>query len=268
MPKMAASKTRAMTRLATATNKMAQMKKSAKTRQASAMSNETATKKLGLESSATRMALVDATEQLLREQGFAAITSRMIAAKAALKPQLIHYYFDSMDDLYLAVFRRGAEQDLERLRAAKTEKHPLRALWKLSTDPKSARFATEFITIANHSDAVRAEISLYAKKRRELQTEIIAEQLAAHGVEPRLPPVATAMLVENVARGLLLESALDISLGHEEMTTFVEACLGLLGQGPGAAAKPSRPKSPEKDSGTALKAASRKPAKRAAPRGG
>lgn len=233
---MATDKKRAATKLAAASNKTAQMKKAAKTRQLSAVRQEAATKKLGQESSATRTALVDATEQLLREQGFAAITSRIIAAKAGLKPQLIHYYFNSMDDLYVEVFRRGAEQDLERLQAAMTADQPLRAMWKLSTDPKSARFATEFITIANHSDAVRAEISLYAKKRRELQTEIIAQQLAAHGVKPRVPPVVTAMLMENAARGLLLESALDLSLGHAEMEVFADACLRLLEEGKDASA--------------------------------
>src|SRR4051794_19459132 len=128
---MAASKIRTATKLATASNKVAQMKKAAATRKASAVRAEAGSKKLGLESSATRTALVDATEQLLREQGFAAITSRIIAAKAGLKPQLIHYYFNSMDDLYVEVFRRGAEADFERLKLAMTAEHPIRAMWEL-----------------------------------------------------------------------------------------------------------------------------------------
>lgn len=242
---MAASGKRATTKLAAASNKRAQMKKAAKTRQASAGRQDSASKKLGLESSATRTSLLDATERLLREQGFAAITSRSIAAAAGLKPQLIHYYFNSMDDLYVEVFRRGAEQDLERLKAAQADAHPLRAMWRLSTDPKSARFTTEFITIANHIDAVRSEIGLYAKKRRELQTEIIAQQLAAHDIKPRVPPVVTAMLLENAARGLLLESTLELSFGHKETEAFVDACLRLLGDdrpASEAAAKTSRAK--------------------------
>jgi AcrR family transcriptional regulator len=188
-------------------------------------------KKLGLESSATRTALVDTTERLIREQGFAAITSRIIAAEAGLKPQLIHYYFKGMDDLYIEVFRRGADADLERLRAALDSNKPLQAMWKLSTDPKSARFATEFITMANHNDAVRAEIGRYAKKRRELQVEIVTRHLAARGQKPRIPPVVTAMVIESVARGRLLESALGLSLGHAELDGIVKTYLRVLENG-------------------------------------
>ena len=40
------------------------------------------------------------------EEGYAAVTSRRVAAKANLKPQLVHYYFRTMDDLFLAIHRR------------------------------------------------------------------------------------------------------------------------------------------------------------------
>ena len=56
-----------------------------------------------------RGALLDAAEQLMLEEGYAAVTSRRVAAQAGLKPQLVHYYFRTMDDLFLAVFRRRAE---------------------------------------------------------------------------------------------------------------------------------------------------------------
>ncbi len=34
------------------------------------------------------------------------------AAKTGLKPALVRYYFRTMDDLFLAVFRRGAQAKL------------------------------------------------------------------------------------------------------------------------------------------------------------
>ncbi len=57
-----------------------------------------------------RGVLLDAAEALMLEEGYAAVTSRRVADKAGLKPQLVHYYFRTMDDLFLAVFRRRAEQ--------------------------------------------------------------------------------------------------------------------------------------------------------------
>ena len=60
-------------------------------------------RRFGLENSKTRTHLLDAAEQLMREEGYAAVTSRRVAAKAGLKPQLVHYYFRTMDDLFIAL---------------------------------------------------------------------------------------------------------------------------------------------------------------------
>src|SRR4029453_495282 len=102
------------------------------------------TRRLGAQDSATRHALLDAAQRLLLEAGYAAGTSRRVAARAGLKPQLVHYYFRTMDDLFLALVRRGAEQNLERQATALASPQPLRALWELAndragTDRKSTR---------------------------------------------------------------------------------------------------------------------------------
>src|SRR5262249_22294781 len=43
------------------------------------------------ESSGTRNAILDATEAIMREEGYAAVSSRRVAEKAGLKSQLVHY---------------------------------------------------------------------------------------------------------------------------------------------------------------------------------
>ena len=95
----------------------------------------TSSRRIGAEDSKTRLALLDAAQRLMLEQGYAAVTSRQVAARAGLKPQLVHYYFRTMDDLFLALFRRGAEQNLERQARALASPQPLRALWSFSTEP-------------------------------------------------------------------------------------------------------------------------------------
>ena len=73
-------------------------------------------RRIGAPDAKNRVVLLDAAEQLLLEEGYAAVTSRRVAEKAGLKPQLVHYYFRTMEDLFLAVFRRRAEAGTERLR--------------------------------------------------------------------------------------------------------------------------------------------------------
>src|SRR3954453_21912510 len=88
---------------------------------------------------ATREALIDATAQIMLEEGYAAATSRRVAAQAGVKPALVHYYFPTMDELYLAVFRRGAAVYLERQQEALSSDRPLHAFWDTLTAPKDTR---------------------------------------------------------------------------------------------------------------------------------
>ena len=89
----------------------------------------------GVENSAVRSALIDAAELLIREGGYPSVTARNLADKINLKRQIVHYYFHSMDDLFIAVIRRGADKARPRLEAALTSDEPLRALWEINSDP-------------------------------------------------------------------------------------------------------------------------------------
>src|SRR5581483_3508955 len=108
-----------------------------------------------------RSVLLDAAEQLMLREGYAAVTSRRVAAEAGLKHQLVHYYFATMDDLFLEVFRRRAEQGAERHAAALASDHPLREFWQYSLDSSGTALTIEFIALANHRKAIRAEIARY-----------------------------------------------------------------------------------------------------------
>ncbi len=184
----------------------------------------TVTRRIGAEDSATRAALLDAAQQLMLEEGYAAVTSRRVAAKAGLKPQLVHYYFRTMDDLFLALVRRGAEQNLERQSRALASPQPLRALWEFSSDPAGTTLTMEFSALANHRKAIRSELATYAERFRRRETEAIADVLAHAGAEA-LPPEAVAVLMTSVSRILVLEEALGMTTGHAEMRALVEQYL-------------------------------------------
>lgn len=184
-----------------------------------------ATKKLGTERSASRAIFVEATEQLIREEGWAAVTARRVAERAGLKFQLIYYYFNSLDDLFLEVFQRGVEQNLARLEEVVEADDLLRALWAFSNDSRDNRFTLEFMAMANHKPVIRQAIAEYAERMRVLQTEALARYLKARGVEPQIPPLVTTFLMTGVSRALSLESGLGIAGGHAETWALVEAWL-------------------------------------------
>jgi len=183
-------------------------------------------RRIGAENSATRAALLDAAQQLILEEGYAAATSRRVAAKAGLKPQLVHYYFRTMDDLYLALVRRGAEQNLERQAAALSSPQPLRALWEFSSDPAGARLTMEFVGLANHRKAIRAELGAYAEQFRRLQAEALTDVLKHYGVDTEAFPVnAVLVMMTSLSRLMVIEELLGLTTGHIEMREIVERFL-------------------------------------------
>src|ERR1700742_385491 len=131
---------------------------------------------------APRLALIEATAQVMLEEGYAAATSRRVAAKAGVKPALVHYYFPSMDDLFLAVLRAGGEANLMRQREALAADRPLHALWDLNT-AHGARLLMEFMALANHRKEIRSEIADFAARFGELEENAVTLALRAHGVD-------------------------------------------------------------------------------------
>jgi AcrR family transcriptional regulator len=171
--------------------------------------------------SATRQALIRATAQIMIDEGYASATSRRVAAKAGVKPALVHYYFPSMDDLFLAVLRDGAETNLRRQRQALADDEPLRALWRLNST-HGARLFMEFMALANHRKAIRSEIASYAERFGDVEESAMTLAMRAHGVNVEaFPPVVMSMIVTSLARILLLERGLGITRGHDEAEAFV-----------------------------------------------
>jgi TetR/AcrR family transcriptional regulator len=190
-------------------------------------------RRIGAETSKTRAALLDAAEKLMLEEGYAAVTSRRIAARAGLKPQLVHYYFRTMDDFFLALFRRRSGQGLERQEAALETEQPLWALWELACDPRGNALTMEFTALANHRKAIRKEIAASAERYRAVLQERIRSVLERSGVDiGEVPPVACAVLMTAVAQVLVIEhETLGITTGHPETVALVEGILDRL-EGP------------------------------------
>jgi AcrR family transcriptional regulator len=202
---------------------------------------EHATRRLGTETSATRTVLLDAAERLMLDEGYAAVTSRRVAAAAGLKPQLIHYYFRTMDDLFLALYRRRAGQGLERQTQALGSAQPLWALWDLSRDPRGTALTMEFVALANHRKAIRAEIAASAEQYRASLAKGVEAVLTRYGLSEQYPPLVCAVLMTSISVVLVLEQeSIGLSSGHAETVAFVEDWLCQI-EGPRQTVGPARP---------------------------
>ena len=197
------------------------------------MTSSSGARRIGAPDAKNRGLLLDAAEQLMIEEGYASVTSRRLAHKAGLKPQLVHYYFRTMEELFLEVFRRRAEEGLEVQAQALQSPQPLWALWRFCTDPAFTRISMEFMALANHRKELRAEIAYYAERFREEQRQAVTAALQRYGVNNRedgedVPPVVWTVLMTSLSRFLVLEQAVGISGGHAETMELVERYLRRL----------------------------------------
>jgi AcrR family transcriptional regulator len=181
------------------------------------------TRKQAGDSAASRTLILDTTERLMLEEGYAAISTRRVASEAGLKPPLVHYYYRTTDDLLLACYSRTAEQMFERLYRALATGDPLRALWKLNTDPARTALAVEFMALANHRKSIRTEIARNVERFRLIQADVLVAMANDSMFDPKIaPPVGITMMLAGISRGLVMERVLGVTLGHQEAEQFVE----------------------------------------------
>ncbi len=172
--------------------------------------------------STTRDMLIDATIQIMIDEGYAAATSRRVAAKAGVKPALVHYYFPTMDELYLDVFRRGAAAYLEHQKQAVDSERPLHALWDTLIEPKDARLLQEFMGLANHRKDIRSEIAAWSERWRDLQISAVDSVVRGNQLDTGdFPPAGIAVIIAAIGRTLILEDSLGATRGHDEAIALV-----------------------------------------------
>lgn len=195
-------------------------------------SQTSTSRRLGAPDAKNRTVLLDAAEALLIGEGYAAVTSRRVAEQAGLKPQLVHYYFRTMDDLFLELFRRRAEQMLQLHQRALESPQPLWALWELNTDAAGTGLTMEYVALANHRKTLRAEIARYAELFRQEQIRTLTAAMSRYDVPfDEFTPTVLMVLMTGATQALVLEELLGMTVGHEETYRFAEKWLTFL-EGP------------------------------------
>lgn len=180
----------------------------------------------------TRTRILDATEQIMLEEGYAGVSSRKVAVRAGLKSKILHYYFSTMDDLFIAAFKRREKSHIALFAAAAASRHPLRALWTLGVDSASSRLYLEFNALACHRPVVR-EVIAHSNGRERIGVAAALETVfPRYGLDPdRFPPMVVAMAMAGIARAFATDRALDTVDGHAETLAFVERLIAALEDG-------------------------------------
>jgi len=177
-------------------------------------------------SATTRLRLIDAASALLDEEGYPAFTVRRIAARAELKPQLVHYYFRSMEDLVVTVFQRSSANYFRLHDEALSGPRPLHALWDLNRSMPEARRMLEYMALSKIYPALREAMRASGESFRALQIEAVERVCATRGiVDPPMAPAALAALISSLARSMISENIVAMTVGHDAVCAFIDLTL-------------------------------------------
>lgn len=169
--------------------------------------------------------MLDGAEDILREEGYAALTSRRVAERIGVKQRLVYYYFRTMDDLIVETFRRLAERELERLTKALAKKRPLREIWKVEVQTADSRLISEFMALANRIESLRDEVVAYIEITRKMQVTALTDAMQrkkkkrGSGV---ISPMAAVILSTSAALTMHREKALGIRAGHSDVSSLID----------------------------------------------
>lgn len=177
--------------------------------------------------SRSRTRLIEAAYDLLGEEGYHAFSARRVAQKAGLKPQLVHYYFRSMEELVVAVFQRSSAEYFRLHDEALSSRHPVRALWALNSNLPEGKRMTEYIALGKVYPALREEMRQTGESFRRLQIEAMERIYAERGFNQDvvIGPRGMVLLMSAVARNFVIEGEVGVVQGHAEVQGLIERLL-------------------------------------------
>ncbi|MBV1687801.1 TetR/AcrR family transcriptional regulator [Novosphingobium sp. G106] len=182
-------------------------------------------RRTGAESSRTRAELIQAAVHILRDEGASAVTARRLADKVGLQRHIVHYYFGTMEQVFVAVMREEGARSEQVLREAAKTGDALVLLW--DNIRQSAAVILELMRLAIRHPSIAGEYKIYTERFRHAMAGILEIYARSHGIVLPTSPGATAVLLQALASLIAIEASLGLATGHDDAEA---ALLGWLKQ--------------------------------------
>jgi AcrR family transcriptional regulator len=182
---------------------------------------------------ATAEALLDAAERLLVEVGHAGISTRRLAAEAGANQGLVHYYFGSMDELFVQVLERFTQRLVARQREMYAGEGPFiekwRAAWRFQEadlDGGYSKVWMELQALSWSDPALRPRVARVNAEWRAVLREAFERAAKEYDLgDDDFPVEALVALTMTFGQGYALERLEGIDQGHAELLDWIEGWL-------------------------------------------
>jgi AcrR family transcriptional regulator len=185
---------------------------------------------------ATEQSFLDAAERLLVEVGYGNITTRRLAEEAGANLGLVHYYFGSMEQLFIRVLERFTDRLIERQRAMYAAPIPFREKWRaamgyLDEDRESGyqKIWLELQALAWNRPELRERLAHVHHQWITALTEAFGLAMEEYGLDTeRFPVAAMVALVATFNEGIILDRLGSMTEGHAELLAMIDNWLVAL----------------------------------------
>jgi AcrR family transcriptional regulator len=179
--------------------------------------------------SATAEALLDAAERLLVEVGHAGITTRRLAAEAGANQGLVHYYFGSIDEVFVQVLERFTDRLVIRQREMYGSDAPFiekwREAWRFQEADIEAGYSKvwmELQALSWSQPDLRPRIARVNAEWRGVLREAYQRAAQEYGLEDEFPVEALVAMTMTFGQGFALERLEGIDEGHDDLLDWIE----------------------------------------------
>ena len=185
----------------------------------------------------TQDAFLDAAERLLIDVGYAGISTRRLAEEADANHGLVHYYFGSMENLFVRVLERFTDRLIARQRGmyARTDISGVEK-WRTAMSYLESDLAAGYPKIWLELQAlgwnrpdIAERVAEVNREWRDVLTDAFDGMLDEYDVDRNVLPLAGLVsLVMTFNEGVMVERLSGISAGHRELMEMVERWLASL----------------------------------------
>ena len=184
----------------------------------------------------TEAAFLDAAERLLIEVGYAQISTRRLAEEAGANAGLVHYYFGSMEEVFVRALERFTERLIARQREMYAAERPFIEKWRTAMGYLDEDLAAGYPKIWLELQAlgwnrpdIRERVARVNAEWRAVLRAAFAQAHEEYDLDrDEFPLEALVSLVVTFNIGIEVERLSGISAGHRELLAWVDGWLQRL----------------------------------------
>lgn len=178
---------------------------------------------------AAEQAFLDAAERLLVSSGYAQITTRRLAEEASANHGLVHYYFGSMENLFVRVLERFTARIVERQRELYGSDLPFAEKWRqamryLDEDRAYQKVWFELQALAWNRPDLRERVARVNDEWRGVLADALRPVRAQHQIDLPLDALVALVMTSNL--GVMLERLCGVETGHDELIAWTQERFG------------------------------------------